>query len=385
MGEQEKKRIILKVAYNYYQSEKWERALEEYKKLVDLDPMDFLIHNMIAQIYIHQEKKEPAINEFMKAVNLLRATNSLDKALQTLQHILKLEPERKETKIKIEEVIRVRLVEVDEFILRGSLKNAAEICERLAEKVPGHSLVADKMAEIETRRVEQQARRSKATPAPGDVFQPTGEASGKDAEGMEKNAEVVKNLYLLAARYEERQAWDEAVETYITILRLQPQDAEARRKLHDLYHKISRHDKAATVWTRINSESQKSIERAKQLAKAGPSLPPAGESNKSKEKMEKLKIKAEEQLRHAVKHKRNRDKTQKRKMPEAGKKSASQQTQAESKKERELNEIMTQAAMYINQNLLVEAMQLCQRILELDSQNVDVRGLLKQIYAKKNL
>ncbi len=379
MGEKEEKRIILKVAYNHYQRGKWERALEEYKKLVALDPMDFLIHNMIAQIYIHLKKKEPAINEFMKAANLLRATNSLDKALQTLQQILKLEPEHKETKIKIEEVIRVRLVEVDEFIRRGSLKNAAEICESLAEKVPGHSLVKDKEVAIEARRMEQQARRTESTPASVKDSQQTVE------DEIEKNAEVAKNLYVMAARYEERQAWDEAVEAYITILRLQPQDDEARRKLHGLYHKITRHDNAATVWARINSESQRSIERAKQLAKAGPSLPPAGKLNKSGKKMEELRIKAEERLRHAVKEKKNRDKQQKGKISEAGTESKPQPASGESKKDQELHELVTQTRIYIRQNKLVGAMQLCQRMLELDSRNADVSGLLKQIYDKKNL
>ncbi len=379
MGEREDKRIILKVAYNHYQRGKWERALEEYKKLVALDPMNFLIHNMIAQIYIRLKKTEQAINEFMKAANLLRATNSLDKALQTLQQILKLEPEHKEAKIKIEEVIRVRLVEVDEFIRRGSLKNAAEICESLAEKVPGHSLVKNKEAQIEARRMEQQARRAESTPASGEDTRQTVE------DEIEKNAEVVKNLYVMAARYEERQAWDEAVEAYITILRLQPQDDEARRKLHGLYHKITRHDNAATVWARINSESQRSIERAKQLAKAGPLLPPAGKLNKSGKKREELRIKAEERLRHAVADKQDRDKQQKGKMSEAGTESKPRLAPGESKKDQELHELVTQTRIYIRQNQLVEAMQLCQRMLELDSRNADVRGLLKQIYDKKNL
>ncbi len=380
MGCQEEKRIILKVAYNHYQGGKWKRALEEYKKLVALDPMDFLIHNMIAEIFIHQGKKEQAINEFMKAANLLRATNSLDKALQTLQHILKLEPDHEETKTKIEEVIRVRLVEVDEFIRRGSLKNAAEICESLAEKMPGLSLVEDKMAEIKTRRMKQQVQRAESAPTPGAVAHQTGYSSGEDI--MEKNTDVVKNRYVMAAWYEELQSWDEAVEAYITILRLRPQDDAARRKLHGLYHKITRHDQAATVWERINSESPRSVARAKQQVKAGPSLPPGGEVNKPKEKMEKLRIKAEERLRYPVKDKQNREKLQAEKMTEAV---TELEPAAESKKNQEFQASMTQAQMYIQQNLLVEAMRLCQHMLELDSQNADVRGLLKQIYDKKNL
>ncbi|MCK5243601.1 tetratricopeptide repeat protein, partial [bacterium] len=50
MTEQEEKKVIVKVAYNYFQEGKWERALSEYKKLIALDPMDFLVHNMMAEI-----------------------------------------------------------------------------------------------------------------------------------------------------------------------------------------------------------------------------------------------------------------------------------------------------------------------------------------------
>jgi len=41
--------------------------------------------------------------------------------------------------------------------------------------------------------------------------------------------------------------------------------------------------------------------------------------------------------------------------------------------------------MYTQQNMLIEAMRLCQRILEMDLQNRDVRGLLQKIFERKKL
>lgn len=394
MAGQEEKRIIVKVAYNYFQDGNWDRALDEYKKLIAIDPMDFLVHNMMAEIYSRKGDKAAAIREYLNAAALLRATNSMEKALLAYGRILRLDPDYREAREKIEEVVRTRLIEADEYIRKGSLKHAEDICERLLERVSDHPLVLEKQAEIERRQKEQpvpslERAVKSAPPAPGAK---ESEAVPSGFEQTINREHLVENLYAMAELYEKKQSWDEAVEAYITILRFQTEDTKARVKLHELYRKITRGDKAAEVWTRINSEEKKRLDQAKRLARETKPAEPAGvqppatgaaEENKGASRLDQLRQRAEKKLRQAVEDRRERDKSSKSDAPmdlpaqEAG--------AAQSQGEQELNVLMTQANIYIQQNLLAEAMRLCQRILELDPQNRYVRGLLQQIFEKKKL
>jgi len=400
MPEQEEKRIIVKVAYNYFQSGKWDRALEEYKKLLDIDPMDFLVYNMMAEIYIRKGEKERAVSEYLKAASLLRATNNIEKAIHAYNHALKVDPDNSEAKAKIEEAVRFRIGEVDDLISRGALKNAYDLCDRLANKVPEHPMVKEKLDHIE--RLEDEAK----NPAVKEPAVPTAAVSKDD--NLNKDV-VVNNLLAMADRYEKKQAWDEAVEAYITVLRFQPEDDTARTKLRELYRKITQQDKAAEVWTRIRSEKQMKIEQFKEIAKTKPEAAEMSEAAPAEtspapsataamldidqrktelgatvSELEKLRIQAEERLRRAVEDRRERDKS-KAGVPVAAPAPEPETEPVQEKAEQDIRVLLTQAQMYIYQNLLVEAMRLCQKILELDPQNKEVRGLLKQIYDKKNL
>lgn len=380
MGEQEEKRVIIRLAYNYFQSKKWDRALEEYLKLIAIDPMDFSVHNMMAEIYIRKGEKDMAMQSFIKAANLLRATNNFDKAIQAYNHILKLDPENAEAKGRLEEVVKSRLLEVDDFIRRKSLKSALAVCERLAERLPDHPLVQERLQAIQLR-MESGGVGMETEPAPG--FQ----AESGDDEGIHRE-EIVKNLYALAQRFERKESWEEAVEAYITILRYQPEDERARTSLRDLYRKITRQDQAADVWARIRSESQGRLDTAKQLAKtaaAPPESAPREESGEASPSalerpnpdMDKLRQAAEVRLQQSLENRRGREKQKKDAEPAAAADGATEDP--------DLRALLAQTQMYIRQNLLVEAMRLCQRILELDPQNKEVRVMLKQIYDKKNL
>jgi tetratricopeptide (TPR) repeat protein len=382
MPEQEEKRIIVKVAYNYFQAGNWDRALDEYKKLISIDPMDFLVHNMLGEIYSRKGDKADAVREYMHAASLLRATNSMEKALLAYGRVLKLDPQFVEAREKIEEIIRTRLVEADEYLRRGSFVHALEICERLEERVPDHPLVQERKAEV--------LKRQKETPTPPIERAiisavPLKEAVPSGFEETVKREQLVQNLFAMAETYEEKQSWDEAVEAYITILRFQPNDDLARTKLHELYRKVTRQDKAAEVWARINAEDKKRLEKAKFTAKetkppAAVALPP--ESGGKGSELDKLRQAAEAKLRRAVEDRRERDKTRPDSPEEPPPQAAgSSQTQSE----QELNVLLTQANIYIQQNLLPDAMRLCQRILELDPQNRYVRALLQQIFERKKL
>jgi tetratricopeptide (TPR) repeat protein len=329
----------------------------------------------------------------------------MEKAVQAYSRILKLDPENQDARDKIEEVVKTRMVEVRDLARRGQYKQALEVCERLEEKAPEHPLIMECILEVETLQKEQAqvpaVELTSNKEASGANFRPV----GNDDEVIVKREELVKNLYSMAEMYETKQSWDEAVEAYITILRFNPEDDSARTKLHDLYRKVTRQDKANEVWERIKSEDKRRIEHAKTLAKepsksTGNSLEPQNSQEPLAEpdysvpkraefgdlaEMERLRLEAESRLRRAVEDRRERDKNQREaQMPVMGTLQGQETTPATREiEETDRGVLITQAHMYIQQNLLIEAMRLCQRILEDDPQNQDVRGLLQRIFERK--
>ncbi|MEW6515679.1 MAG: tetratricopeptide repeat protein [candidate division FCPU426 bacterium] len=375
--DKEEKKIIVKVAYNYVQQGKLDRALEEYKKLVAIDPMDFLVHSMMAEIYVKKGDKDQAVGEFLKAGSLLRATNNFEKAVHAYNHILKLDPSHAEASSKIDEIVRTRLVEIDDLLRRGLNSNANEMCERLLQRLPQHPVLEAKLKEIE------QAGSAKA------------KSPASPVEEQRTNAEMLSNLMLMAKQYEAQESWEEAVEAYITVLRLQPKNEEAQEKLREIYRHLSRKEKSQVVWDRISAERQKSVEQAKLIAKTQEK--PQTESAVSRlmnriaqesapqpkaqptQDLDRLRQQAEEKLRLAVQDRRERE----RQKIQPSEEPVSRRAEAEGESNVQL--LLTQAQMYVQQNLLADAMRLAQNILEQDPQNKDVRGILLQIFQKKNI
>lgn len=374
--DKEEKRVIVKVAYNYVQLGKLDRALEEYKKLVTIDPMDFLVHSMMAEIYVKKGEKEQAVSEFLKAGSLLQATNNLEKAVHAYNHILKLDPAHAEAQAKIGEIVRTRLVEIDDLMRRGFVANAAEMCERLLQRLPQHPELEKKLEEI--------GRAGNAGARVSEV---------KADENA--NREMFANLMLMAQQYEKQESWEEAVEAYITVLRLQPKNEQVQERLREIYRHLSRTDKSRAIWDRISAERLQNVEKAKQMAKTQdkPQAESAvarlmnriaqesGTPSKAQpaQDLDRLRQQAEEKLRLAVQDRRERER---QKATPAEESSAHR---AEAEQESNVQLLLTQAQMYVQQNLLADAMRLAQNILEQDPQNKDVRGILLQIFQKKNL
>ncbi|MCK5242740.1 tetratricopeptide repeat protein [bacterium] len=402
MTEQEEKKVIVKVAYNYFQEGKWERALSEYKKLIALDPMDFLVHNMMAEIYTRKGEKQEAISEYNKAANLLGATNNLEKAVQAYKQILKLDPENQKAQIKAEEIVNTLIAEADRLARHGSWEEALGICERLYFKFPNQAVLKAKVEEIECLLETQGPQAEPDAQAASEIKSGTVKAKKEQALDTIKNEEVVTNLLAMAEYYENKQAHDEAVEAYITVLRFQPENEKAQYKLKQMYRQIKQRDKLTEVWGRLDSERKKIFDQVKHTGKNKPRgnkeseaaklLNQAGNENlcglngKSVSDMEKLRLHAEAELRFAVQDRREREKQQTSSAAEP-EVSVTAEPLVEKREERDRNIqiLLTQAQMYVHQNMLIEAMRLAQNILEQDPQNKEVRRILKLIYDKKNL
>ena len=80
------KKNIIKMAYLYFQEGRWDKAIEEYRKLLELDPHDLKTHNMIADVYVKKRDIQQAFKEYVAVMKAyLGSAADATKAVVTAQ------------------------------------------------------------------------------------------------------------------------------------------------------------------------------------------------------------------------------------------------------------------------------------------------------------
>ncbi|HUO57446.1 MAG TPA: tetratricopeptide repeat protein [bacterium] len=74
------KKNIVKMAYIYFQEGRWDKAIEEYKKLLALDPEDINTHNMLGDVYVKKGSPREAYEEYIKVSADFSSRGQSDKA-----------------------------------------------------------------------------------------------------------------------------------------------------------------------------------------------------------------------------------------------------------------------------------------------------------------
>src|ERR1700729_1222654 len=86
------KKNIVKLAYLYFQEGRWDNAIEEYEKLLELDPEDMNIHNMLGDVYVKKNSIAQAYEKYSKVADDLINRGQMDKALMINRKIARLDP-----------------------------------------------------------------------------------------------------------------------------------------------------------------------------------------------------------------------------------------------------------------------------------------------------
>ena len=74
------KKNIVKMAYIYFQEGRWDKAIEEYKKLIALDPEDVNTHNMLGDVYVKKGSVPEAFEAYAKVAADYSSRGQVDKA-----------------------------------------------------------------------------------------------------------------------------------------------------------------------------------------------------------------------------------------------------------------------------------------------------------------
>ncbi|HEY5037632.1 MAG TPA: tetratricopeptide repeat protein, partial [bacterium] len=205
------KAALIKTAYSYYQKGDWDRAIEEYHKLAELDPKDLNVHNMLADIYAKKGDPQEALQQYDLVAQGFDQKNQVDKVLQVYKRMLKLVPNDPALSTAVKD------------LMEKYLTRAAELEDQDVEKA---AEIYRSILKVEPNRVDATFQFAKLLNKKGQKF------------------EAIEALMNLAANLDPETQTARLAEVLQFATELDPLNIEAREKLVDLFSKAGQMDVA---------------------------------------------------------------------------------------------------------------------------------------------
>ncbi|HVZ81219.1 MAG TPA: tetratricopeptide repeat protein [bacterium] len=207
----EDKAVLIKTAYSYYQKGDWDRAIEEYHKLADLDPKDLNVHNMLADIYAKKGDVQEALQQYDLVAQGFDQKNQVDKVLQVYKRMLKIVPNDPDLLVAVKNLMEKYLTRASELEETESDK-ALEIYRSVIKAEP--------------LRVEANLRLARLLAQKDKKF-----------EGVETLLNLIQNL-------DPETQTGRIVEVLQAVIEMDPMNIEAREKLIALFIKARQNEGA---------------------------------------------------------------------------------------------------------------------------------------------
>jgi len=190
-----------------------EQAADFYEEMVEIDPKNSEAYRQLKKIYVAQGRKPEALSVLQKLVDLELEQDDINEAESYLREIIEIDPLDKEARRKLFNIAKrkgelelidaelVELVNAEEN--SGNLQSAVELLEE------GISLgLPEEPIRVRLKRVYS---------------------------ALDRMDKAVEQLYLLADMAQSVGSLDDAIAYLEEVLRIEPQDLEARERIKKLY------------------------------------------------------------------------------------------------------------------------------------------------------
>jgi len=251
----EEKKIGLKVAYGYFQEGKWDRALEEYRKLERQDPVDPNLRNMLAEIQARRGAPQEALREYLECARLQATAGQHEKALATCRRALRLEPGNPGALELQHASIHARLAEAQALLDQGGLDAAHEAGQRLLDVDPADLAIHKLLDDVQAARLRQEASAASVAVLPED--------GPAEAAAADPGREFVAKLFSLAESYLQAEDFDNAIESLVTILKFSPDEPAVRNRLQEVRDQLEKKRQAEEQWAQLQAEEARRLEEVK--------------------------------------------------------------------------------------------------------------------------
>ncbi len=248
------KRHLLKSAYNYTQSGLWDRALEEYRKVIRLFPEDPNIHSMIADLLVKKGENVGAAKEHLEAARYYLALGQDEKELASLRKALRVKAGDADAASALARHFDRAIQQAQKLLQEGNVEGAEAIGGRLLDADPGHlganRLIDDVKAarlQIASREaMEEEAMVAESEPGAGDATR-----------------EVLARLQTAATAYLDAGDYDNAMDTLLVMLKLDPASPHLQSQLDQTQEQLKSHQAAQQKWQDMQVKQAQELEGVK--------------------------------------------------------------------------------------------------------------------------
>src|ERR1700679_500801 len=142
------KKNIVKMAYIYFQEGRWDKAIEEYKKLIALDPEDVNTHNMLGDVNVKKGSVAEAFEAYIKVSSDFSSRGQMDKAVVVNKKIAALDATKLSGDAQKKQGLIKQTLKADSAMEQGNLDAATEALSEVVKLDPENLSAYSKLAEL---------------------------------------------------------------------------------------------------------------------------------------------------------------------------------------------------------------------------------------------
>ncbi len=238
---------ILKNAEKFIREGKLDKAIEEYKKIVDENPSDWSTISLVGDLCIKVGKIKEGVSQFIKVADYYRAQGFYDKAIAAYNRVYKLDPTNKEIAMVLADLYEKRglssqaralyLEIAEKYMIGGKTKEALEIYKKVVELDKGNIKTRSLLVELykKEKMIDEAVEELNAI---GESLAKTGnikealEYFNKANELEPNDQRATKNVVELFVK---SQDYRRAIETIKEYLKISPNNTYFLKRLAELY------------------------------------------------------------------------------------------------------------------------------------------------------
>ncbi len=199
------KKNIVKMAYIYFQEGRWDKAIEEYKKLLALDPEDINTHNMLGDVFVKKGAVREAFEEYIKVSADFASRGQGDKAVVVNKKISALDtallpPESQKKQNLIKQTIKAETA-LEQGLVDEAIEALSEVLKLDTENLVAYSKL-------------------------GELYEKKG-----------RIPEAIQQYQMLGAAFMKNRIFKKAQDMFQKVVQLDPANVEARNNLAQIYIK----------------------------------------------------------------------------------------------------------------------------------------------------
>lgn len=263
---------ILKNAEKFIKEGKLDKAIEEYKKLVEENPSDWSTISLVGDLYVKVGKIKEGISQFIKVADYYRAQGFYDKAIAAYNRVYKLDPTNKEIAEVLADLYERRglisqaralyLEIAEKYMIAGKTKEALEIYKKVVELDKGNIKTRTLLVELykKEKMIDEAVEELNAI---GESLARTGNV--KEALDYFNKALVLKPNDQRATKnivelYIKSQDFNKAIGTIEEYLKISPNNTYFLKRLADLYCEIGDINGAEKIIFRLQEMEEHEVD-----------------------------------------------------------------------------------------------------------------------------